>query len=84
MIDPAMDRGGLKDSENAPNSFFPKINRTLFWRLGTDMMCKAQIILDLFQFQKEEITGKQNIVTLVLFRAKSFRKRKCFANGKSF
>ena len=38
MIDPAMDRGGLKDSENAPNSFFPKINRTLFWRLGTDML----------------------------------------------
>jgi len=31
MIDPAMDWGGLKDSENAPNSFFPKINRTLFW-----------------------------------------------------
>ena len=37
MIDPAIDRGGLKDSENAPNSFFPKINRTVFWRLGTDM-----------------------------------------------
>ena len=37
MIDPAMDGGGLKDSENAPNSFFPKINRTVFWRLGTDM-----------------------------------------------
>ena len=37
MIDPAIDRGGLKDSENAPNSLFPKINRTLFWRLGTDM-----------------------------------------------
>ena len=37
MIDPAMDRGGLKDSENVPNSFFPKINRTMFWRLGTDM-----------------------------------------------
>ena len=35
MIDPAMDR--LKDSKNAPNSFFPKINRTLFWRLGTEM-----------------------------------------------
>ena len=37
MIDPAMDGGGLKDSENAPNSFFPKINRTVFWHLGTDM-----------------------------------------------
>ena len=37
MIDLAMDWGGLKDSENAPNSFFPKINQTLFWRFGTDM-----------------------------------------------
>ena len=36
MIDPAMDWRGLKDSENAPNSFFPKINRTLFWRFGTE------------------------------------------------
>ena len=38
MIGPAMDRGGLKDSETAPNSFFPKINRTVFWHLGTDML----------------------------------------------
>ena len=30
MIDPAMDAGGLKDFENAPNSFFPTINRTVF------------------------------------------------------
>ena len=37
MIDLAMDRGGLKDSENAPNTFFPKINQTMFWQLGTDM-----------------------------------------------
>ena len=37
MIDLAMDTGGLKDSENALNSFFPKINRTVFWRLGTDV-----------------------------------------------
>ena len=37
MIDPSMDRGGLKDFENAPNSFFPKTNWTVFWRLGTDM-----------------------------------------------
>ena len=42
MINPAMDRGGLKDSENAPNSFFPKINRTVFWRLGTDMDKKCK------------------------------------------
>ena len=45
MIDPAMDRGGLKDSENAPNSFFPKINRTLFWRLGTDMDTKRKVLV---------------------------------------
>ena len=37
MIDPAMDRGGLKNSENAPNSFILKINQTVFWRLGTDV-----------------------------------------------
>ena len=38
MVGHAMDRGGLKDSENASNSFFPKINRTGFWDLGTDMV----------------------------------------------
>ena len=38
MIGAAMDIGGLKDSETAPNSFFPKINRTVFWHLGTDML----------------------------------------------
>ena len=38
MIGHAMDRGGLKDSKNAPNSFFPKISRTGFWRFGTDMI----------------------------------------------
>ena len=37
MIGPAMDRRGLKDSENAPNSIFPKINQTVFWQLGTEM-----------------------------------------------
>ena len=37
MIGPATERGGLKDSENAPNSIFSKINRTGFWRFGTDM-----------------------------------------------
>ena len=44
MLGHAMDRGGLKDSENAINiendikMTSPKINRTLFWRLGTDML----------------------------------------------
>ena len=37
MVGHAKDRGGLKDSKNAPNSFFPKISRTRFWRFGTDM-----------------------------------------------
>ena len=38
MIGPATERGGLKESENAPNSIFPKINRTGFWRFGTDLV----------------------------------------------
>ena len=38
MIDPALDKGGLKDSENAPNSVFSKINESPFWRFGTDML----------------------------------------------
>ena len=38
MVGHAMDRGGLKDSKNASNYFFPKINRTGFWRFGTDML----------------------------------------------
>ena len=38
MIGPAMDRGGLQHSKNAPNSIFSKINRTGFWRFGTDML----------------------------------------------
>ena len=41
MIDLVMYRGGLKDSEDGPNSFFPKINWTVFWRLGTDMSVKC-------------------------------------------
>ena len=32
-----LDRGGSKYSENASNSFIPKINRTVFWDLGTVM-----------------------------------------------
>ena len=51
MIDPAMDRGGLKDSENAPNSFFPKINRTVFWRLGTDIVLKKTTEPITYQYQ---------------------------------
>ena len=44
MVGHAMDRGGLKDSENASNSFFPKINRTVFWDLGTDMVPTLDIL----------------------------------------
>ena len=42
MIGPAMDRGGLKDSENAPNSVFSKINESPFWRFGTDMIMNRE------------------------------------------
>ena len=37
MVGHAMDKGGLKDSKNASNSFFPKISRTGFWRFDTEM-----------------------------------------------
>ena len=46
MVGHAMDRGGLKDSENASNSFFPKINRTVFWDLGTDMCFRHQLDIE--------------------------------------
>ena len=42
MVGHAMDRVGLKDSENASNSFTPKINRTVFWDLGADMLIGCQ------------------------------------------
>ena len=38
MVAHAIDRGGLKDSENAPNSIFPKINKSPFWHFGTEML----------------------------------------------
>ena len=64
MIDLAIDRGGLKDSENAPNSFFPKINRTLFWRLGTDMLWSN------FFYHSAVFCGKfvQNAAIMAFFR----------------
>ena len=37
MIGYGLDRGGLKDSENAPNSFLTKINKKGIWRFATDM-----------------------------------------------
>ena len=40
MIGYGIDRGGPKDSENAPNSFLTKINEKVFWRFATDMLCK--------------------------------------------
>ena len=44
MVGHAMDRGGLKDSENASNSFIPKINRTVFWDLGADMYANNSVL----------------------------------------
>ena len=37
MIGYGLDRGGPKDSENAPNSFLTKRNGKGFWRFATDM-----------------------------------------------
>ena len=53
MIGPAMDRGGLKDSENAPNSIFPKINENPFWRFGTDMVVHSLPVWDSTGWPKE-------------------------------
>ena len=39
MIGYDLDRGGSKDSENAPNSFLTKSNGKGFWRFGTDKSC---------------------------------------------
>ena len=61
MIDPAIDRGGLKDSENDPNSIFPKINQTVFWRLGTDML-----MLFLFFVCSRKQTAEKKIITTVV------------------
>ena len=36
-----LDRGGPKDSENAPNSFLTKTNGKGFLRFGTDMYDQA-------------------------------------------
>ena len=46
MIGPAMDREGLKDSENAPNSIFSKINESPFWRFVTDVYFKPTWIYE--------------------------------------
>ena len=59
MVGHAMDRGGLKDSENASNSFFPKINRTVFWDLGTDMLL-------IFLFFLEFLPATQRLSLIVL------------------
>ena len=49
MIGYDLDRGGPKDSENAPNSFLTKINEKGFWWFATDihltnvkMVCKEK------------------------------------------
>ena len=58
MIDPEMYRGGLKDSKNVPNSFFPKINWTVFWRLGTDM---HEIFADSEHQRNKNIAVERNV-----------------------
>ena len=35
MVGYAVGRGGLTDSKNASNSFFPILNRAVFWDLAT-------------------------------------------------
>ena len=47
MIGYGLDRGGLKDSENAPNSFLTKINEKGFWRFAVDMLLQpfTQVII---------------------------------------
>ena len=74
MIGPAMDRGGLKDSENAPNSFFPKINWTVFWHLGTDMYlnypsCRMSLEMELLSWKpiSEKIPDKTFLTKLNVF-----------------
>ena len=44
MIGYDLDRGGPKDSENAPNSFLTKTNGKGFWRFGTDVIRLATVI----------------------------------------
>ena len=60
MIGPAMDRGGLKDSENAPNSIFSKINESPFWRFGTEYVIGIWPIwgLQLQSFMNVSILGQ--------------------------
>ena len=63
MIGPATERGGLKDSENAPNSIFPKINRTGFWRFGTDMAFnKKSNLLESIFITKKSLNISLNLV----------------------
>ena len=44
MLGHAMDRGGLMDSINALNSFFPKSNRTWFWHFDAEMSYEGYLI----------------------------------------
>ena len=44
MIGYGLDRGGPKDSENAPNSFLTKINEKGFWLLVPDMAIRVFVL----------------------------------------
>ena len=60
MVGHAMDRGGLKDSENASNSFIPKINRTVFWDLGADM--ESNDTLHVSELVPHCVLGPKNLI----------------------
>ena len=53
MIGYGIDRGGPKDSENAPNSFLTKINEKGFWRFATDITICAIVLVNLFQLNTD-------------------------------
>ena len=44
MIGYGLDRGGPKDSENAPNSFLTKINEKGFWLFVPDMEYNSLVL----------------------------------------
>ena len=45
MIGYGLDRGGPKDSENAPNSFLTKINEKGFWLFVPDLSCNSKKLI---------------------------------------
>ena len=56
MIGYDLDRGGPKDSENAPNSFLTKRNGKGFWQFATDMLWE---VIDLYLFPAPNYTKQE-------------------------